>query len=1049
MSRRTCWWLVLLLLAGCGGGTEDPPAPPSVAFAERPARTKLAADPRAAMVTADMTLDWAEHRFADLFDARIAQRFPSVDYEGQTYNARAYSGAWGTRYLGITPDRRVFGLGDFTQGRLQQFDTIDHWAPQILLEWCSVRPADCTGGAIGYGAGTPVAPANAWLDDTQSSDDGAALAVSLADGSRVDLPAQPAPFAMALERQAGNDADMLAALAQFPGLRATGSVRGLYAIGSDDVSNVKPKISIPAQDAAGLNPDTLVALRVGTAIVDGEFEFDHVSLLPVTRNAQGGLTVVDALFRDGLLPDIDDSQVSARKRTTSARMSAAALKSQVRRATPRPDMRLPAATAGQKWVGGALYMLTTFQDDLNWKTEPQLVRMLPDPMLRDKGWRRPATATELAALARQPICNLVLLVHGHNETEKVGNVQTDEELPWGFGYKKRVWDLLYQTALSTDLQDQALYPHACTAFYEFIYPSYRAIYSPVSAKGGGIQETLGEAMGRLVREETARNPQLAAMLTSGMPLNTLIVGHSQGGLVARAGLRFMPTEFKSQVKQLVTWGTPHHGAALVSMRYALQQGHDLVIDGYRLPLQSLAQWYGASLQIDTPGARDLRLEERHQGLMDLRGLMPSLDQAAAAALATPIYSRNLDEFNTNIGTREIEPGPAYTFLTGTSLRSATIEPEDASFAWTLLNRGRQVARFTSGSTPVEQGATLNRLVMKSGHRASDGAAPLFSQQGAKLYGPEAIDMGDVDHEEFYGSEPPQRSAASLAKGRMTAERSLHEGRLDEAVSACPSIQGLSLNAEPGGVSVTGRAYFPSLAATPARTGAQIQRVEARAGSVHGTVIAGLAFQHDASGQFSATAGASTVPVGPVAVVVVLKDGSELQGLVEQAAPSDFDTVRVFEMPWTVTENREGLMRAEMSRQFSSAYFSGLLECSLAVSWTLPRSHTEPLQMRIERLLKRDGVVYPYDGFSAKILSYSGRDFPVGDGRYARRTVDMRDPPTSVSRTAGGANVRDLNLLPATFGTSSVYVGFRPTLYIEVDGLCGGSDTTQIRFDYKP
>ena len=68
---------------------------------------------------------------------RARSILPTVDYQGQTYNARAYAGAWGTRYLGVTPDGRVFGLGDFTGEQLQQFDTITHWAPQIMPDWCA------------------------------------------------------------------------------------------------------------------------------------------------------------------------------------------------------------------------------------------------------------------------------------------------------------------------------------------------------------------------------------------------------------------------------------------------------------------------------------------------------------------------------------------------------------------------------------------------------------------------------------------------------------------------------------------------------------------------------------------------------------------------------------------------------------------------------------------------------------------------------------------------------------------------------------------------
>jgi len=117
-------------------------------------------------------------------------------------------------------------------------------------------------------------------------------------------------------------------------------------------------------------------------------------------------------------------------------------------------------------------------------------------------------------------------------------------------------------------------------------------------------------------------------------------------------------------------------------------------------------------------------------------------------------------------------------------------------------RGQQVAKFFVGSTETEQGAALNKLLMKAGYGASDGAAPVASQQGAGIYGPETVDMGDIDHEEFYGSEPPQRNAASLYKGRLTAERSLQEARMNATENVCPSIQGLALTTAPGNVSIS-------------------------------------------------------------------------------------------------------------------------------------------------------------------------------------------------------------------------------------------------------
>lgn len=91
-----------------------------------------------------MTLDWAEYKFPNLFPAASRITFPSIVYGGTTYNARLYSGAWGDRYLGITLDGRIFGLGDFTGGGLQQFGDVSLWAPQVVADKCNVNPDACT-----------------------------------------------------------------------------------------------------------------------------------------------------------------------------------------------------------------------------------------------------------------------------------------------------------------------------------------------------------------------------------------------------------------------------------------------------------------------------------------------------------------------------------------------------------------------------------------------------------------------------------------------------------------------------------------------------------------------------------------------------------------------------------------------------------------------------------------------------------------------------------------------------------------------------------------
>ncbi len=142
----------LLALAGCGGGDgNDSTETGAVQFA---AQVRALGVPQAGAVqtletpgavTATMVLDWAEYKFPELFPRAIGLRLPAVLFEGVLYNARAYNGRWGVRYLGITPDGRIFGLGDFTGGALQEFNTIGFWSAQVLADECAVNPARCSG----------------------------------------------------------------------------------------------------------------------------------------------------------------------------------------------------------------------------------------------------------------------------------------------------------------------------------------------------------------------------------------------------------------------------------------------------------------------------------------------------------------------------------------------------------------------------------------------------------------------------------------------------------------------------------------------------------------------------------------------------------------------------------------------------------------------------------------------------------------------------------------------------------------------------------------
>lgn len=158
--RCVAWFAfsISALLSACGAGDPGPTAAPpgAVAFVSQvrvaalsAASTGAADTPASGIqpVTAEMTLDWAEYKFPDLFPKASGQRFPDIRYEGVTYNARAYSGAWGVRYLGVTPDGRVFGLGDFTSHVLKAYETLSFWAGQVSADKCGVYPDLCTPSA--------------------------------------------------------------------------------------------------------------------------------------------------------------------------------------------------------------------------------------------------------------------------------------------------------------------------------------------------------------------------------------------------------------------------------------------------------------------------------------------------------------------------------------------------------------------------------------------------------------------------------------------------------------------------------------------------------------------------------------------------------------------------------------------------------------------------------------------------------------------------------------------------------------------------------------
>ena len=119
-----------------------------------------------------------------------------------------------------------------------------------------------------------------------------------------------------------------------------------------------------------------------------------------------------------------------------------------------------------------IYTVSTYQGNINWVRAPRLTRMIADKTA-DPAQRRPLsqlTQQRQQEVLLKPIKNVILLVHGHNEAEGIGYSRPEINYPWWFEYKRDVWSSLYQ-------QFQTLYPDYvdCTAFYEYIYPTFRPI----------------------------------------------------------------------------------------------------------------------------------------------------------------------------------------------------------------------------------------------------------------------------------------------------------------------------------------------------------------------------------------------------------------------------------------------------------------------------------------------------------------------------------------------------------------------------------------------
>jgi ribosomal protein L40E len=554
--------------------------------------------------------------------------------------------------------------------------------------------------------------------------------VALNDNSSVSIDHPGADAKVTLSRETNDIKPGL------KGVSTSGSMLSLKLVSAGNINTMKLVVTIPKSQAGKINPATISIMRVGDIIgQNGEVLKDHVDFLPVHLDQSGNYVANDVLF--------PFTAVQA----GNAQTSQSGVLNTLRR------MLFPEAQAGEfiegmNWVGNVKYSLSTFQGSLNWEKNPRFVQMTP---VDNSYGRRPATKEEREKRTK-PIVNVVVLVHGHNETEKGGDIESETGDIWEFNYKRDVWTKLYRKYLelseAANTKDLDGNLNDCTVFYEFIYPTYHPIYTPVAKENNSIvaHKTLGEDLWDAMQEEFyENNPVISKMIKEHVPFNLFLVGHSMGGLVARAGIRFFDGEIKNNFRQLITWGTPHQGSPLISLSYILSAGFSINIEGYEFyPYYDATKKASAFLMMDTPGSRDLRWTSGNSQVpkffnfgMFVQNENTTPGEDNNLRTSPVFFNNNLREFNDRDHNTD-----KYTFFYGTTSGIANIKKD----SWLLT----KFYCFAT-STALEQGAFLIKALSDGDMlAASDGAVPVYSQQGKGLFPfPKNVDMGDVTHEGFY------------------------------------------------------------------------------------------------------------------------------------------------------------------------------------------------------------------------------------------------------------------------------------------------------------
>lgn len=557
------------------------------------------------------------------------------------------------------------------------------------------------------------------------------------------------------------------------GFQITGCLRSLIYDNNQLFENNPPKIILPAPQIGNINPVTIRILKIENIKENNQSLKGDGFIIPVIINSEGNIE-----FTDNVSSYSSASPISLNVKRKLEINEASLLP------LPQPlDVDVPLARDKKTGSSGAvnqhrvIYAIITFQSDINWSIDGKLILMKPDIQISNS-YRKPWDLSSFNKTTH-PITNIYILVHGHNEVEKGGFTSVDNSAnsvdSWLVDYKRDVWNSFYKFYLD-HLPEPTNPDSDCNLIFEFIYPTYRPIFSATLPNAKENHQTLGEQFGNEINELFEFTPRLRRLIDDKIPFNLYIISHSMGGLVARAGLRYMDQDIYSHFKKLVTWGTPHDGSPLVSMSYVMRSNYNIQVPG--IPFSGLVD-YAASqkglqdyLLLDTPGSRDLRVDlvypVNYWKFFNSKNVQINNSSLTNLNNGTEIYNQNLEIFNAN---EPITNKDKFVFFYGINNTTFVNNPQ-VSFI-------ENIQTFMRLTEPQKGTFLLNNL-LDPAYNANDGAVPVYSAIGKGLtFQPKSVGIPNCDHEQFY-----------TTQGEAIVKASLMES-LDSTKCNCPEIVDLN------------------------------------------------------------------------------------------------------------------------------------------------------------------------------------------------------------------------------------------------------------------